>query len=434
MRVGTFAAFPPERLVADEIYYAQVARNLALGEGHHYHDAFGVDLRAWRPPGHPFVLSRWLSADRAAQVDETVESVLPLLGFQIVLGSLLVGAVWWLGWSLFGARTAGMAGLAAAVYPNLVVFSHSLWSETLTALLLALALVAAVRWRTTPTAGLAVATGLAVGFAALTREVALGVGFALGVWWWLEADASQRPRARRHALLVLAVALAVVAPWTVRNARVLDAFVPVSTVGWFAAGEGNTFESSNWLADRGPMHVEYTARYFTTPDELARVEVARRWALERIAAEQPGWVLRKGLREGALLLSPDSYLRYKIDAGAYGDVGAGLRMALVVTIGAAWLGLAVLSALGIAIAAPPQRHLVLLVLAVPACLHFLTNATSRFRAPWLPLLLVFAGFAWQQRATLRDRLSPARGLAVAAFVGFIVLVAMPYYLHFGGRM
>ena len=434
LRIGAFLAFPPDRLVADEIYYAQVARGIALGEGHHYLDDFGVDLRAWRPPGHPFLLSQGLSVATAAEVDDRVASVMPLLGFQLVLGSLLVGAVWWLGWACFGPRVALAAGLAAAVYPNLIFFSHSLWSETLTALLITCALFGALRWSAAPSWRVALATGAVLGVAALTREVALGVGAAIGLWWSFEAAPAERPRAIRHGLLVLATAVLVIVPWTARNGRVLDAFVPVSTIGWFAAGEGNTFEPTNWLADRGPMHGVYVRRYFGTPGELARADVARRWTLRRVAEEQPAWALRKLIREGSLLLSPDSYLRYKIDAGAYGEVGGPLRLALVVLAGGAWFLLAILSVIGIGAAPPPLRHLALWVLSVPVLVHLATNATSRFRAPWLPLLLVFAGYAWQQRGALRARTSRAAGLAAVAVIGFLLLVAWPYYLHFGGRL
>ena len=434
LRVGTFMAFPPERLVADEIYYAQVARGLALGEGHHYVDDFGVDLRAWRPPGHPLVLSGLLPAEDAPGVDDRAASVLPLLGFQLALGSLLVGAVWWLGWVCFGPRVALWSGLAAAAYPNLIFFSHTLWSETLTASLVTCALVGALRWSAGPSVRVAVATGLVLGLAALTREVALGVGAAIGLWWCLEAAPTDRPRAMRHGLLVLATAFLVVAPWTLRNGRVLGAFVPVSTIGWFAAGEGNTFEPANWLADRGPMHTVYASRYFGTPGELARADVARRWTLERIADSQPDWVLRKFMREGSLLLSPDSYLRYKIDAGAYGEVGEPLRLALVVLTGGAWFALATLAVIGIGAAPASLRHLALCVLSVPVLVHLLTNATSRFRAPWLPLLIVFAGYAWQQRGGLLERTPRAARLASVGVIGFLLLVAWPYYLYFGGRL
>jgi 4-amino-4-deoxy-L-arabinose transferase-like glycosyltransferase len=433
VRIASFAALPPERLVADEIYYAQVARNLALGEGHHYADAFGADLRAWRPPAHPWVLSKLLSKEQAAALEDRVQDAMPLLAFQIGLGSLLVGVVWWLGWSLFGARSATTAGLAAALYPNLIVFSHSLWSETLTALLIALALVGAARWRAAPSAGIAVATGIALGVAALTREVALAIALVIGAWWVVEAAITQRRRALLHALVVGGVALAVVAPWTARNARVLGSFVPVSTIGWFAAGEGNTFEQADWLADRGPAHLAYTMRYFSNPHELERAALARRWTFERFAAEQPAWAFRKLVREGALLLTPDSYLLYKIDAGAYGEISSGLRAVLAWIVGASWVALAVLAALGMAAAATTQRRLALFVLGVPAVVHFLTNASSRFRAPWLPLLLVFAGYAWQERHSLRQRISTRAGFGAAAFAGFVLLVALPYYLQYGTR-
>ena len=64
IRVAGFFVHPPERLIGDEIYYVQVAANIAAGRGHVWRDPEGVTLRAWRPPGHSALLSLWVDSSR----------------------------------------------------------------------------------------------------------------------------------------------------------------------------------------------------------------------------------------------------------------------------------------------------------------------------------------------------------------------------------
>ena len=183
VRLAAFSALPPERLVGDEIYYAQVARSLALGEGHRFREDGHTELRAWRPPAHPFALSLFLDSAAARAIDDQARNARPLLMMQIALGTALVAAIWLLAQVLFGGRAALLAGCAAALYPTLVSFSHMLWSETMTALLFALALAAAAHWRRAPTPGLAAALGLVLGVATLTRELAFALALVLAAWW-----------------------------------------------------------------------------------------------------------------------------------------------------------------------------------------------------------------------------------------------------------
>jgi len=233
---------------------------------------------------------------------------------------------------------------------------------------------------------------------------------------------------------MLALALLLIVPWTVRNYRVLGRFIPVSTVGWFAAGEGNTLEHPDWLKPTGPGQSSFALTYFEIPSEVDRIDFARRQTLKRIAAEQPTWILKKALRNLAQLGSPDSVLFYKLRRGAYGDVPAGIeRSATVVSI-ASYALVFVAGVLGIATARGTGRRLLpCLVIGVVAGLHVVANATARFRVPWLPLLIVYASYALIHARALPRELRDRRWIAPAAVLLFFFAACVPYLFVYGGR-
>ena len=438
VRALTLAWAPPIALTGDELYYSQVAANLALGEGHVFREAWpgGSNLHAWRPPGHAALLAAVLSPDDARALDGSVQSAMDGIVLQIVFGSLLAGAACALGGALIDRRTGVAAGLGVALYPSLVVFSHGLWSETLAALLLTTALAIAVVAREARSPAAAIAVGAVLGAATLVREISLLVALACATWWVLEATGPARRRAIGHAALMLAILGACVAPWTLRNTELFGRLVPVSTIGWFATAEGNLFEADDWLRDTGPEHLAFNQRYFSQPGELERSDLAREQALSSIAGQQPGWIAKKWIRNGALLLSPDSYLLFKQAVGAYGDVTPAVRTASLWLVALSWGAAAALGAFGLSIAAPHARRLALLVLATPATVHLVSNATSRFRIPWIALWLVFAALGARELPSARQHWQAIprwRRSALVAFLGFVFLVAFPYYAEYGGR-
>src|SRR5512134_3474687 len=87
LRCLVLAGLPPQRLVGDERYYAEVAANLAAGRGHLF-ERDGVVHRAFRPPGHPWLLSLALPREDARAAAATAPA--RLLALQTLLGSLLV--------------------------------------------------------------------------------------------------------------------------------------------------------------------------------------------------------------------------------------------------------------------------------------------------------------------------------------------------------
>jgi len=357
-----------------------------------------------------------------------------MAALQVALGSLLVLLTALLGTALFDVRTGFAAGVLAAVSPALIAQSHYLWSETLFAVLITAALLGVVDLQRRPRWGLAASTGLAFGAAALTREIALLVAGVCAAWWVWTAQRHQRREALARGALMLGIALLVVLPWTARNYRLFGRLVPVSTVGWFAAAEGNALESPQWLLRKGPVQSAFHRDYFSLRDELQRLDFARRYALAKIAAEQPGWLAKKTIRNLALLLNPDSVLRMKIRRGAYGDRPPAVVRALLAASIPFYLALATAGVLGIAAACGPgRRSLPCLVLGAVALLHVVTNATPRFRIPWLPLLAVYASHAALGWRTLPRRLSRGRAALALAALLFFFGVCVPYFYRFGGR-
>src|SRR5262245_9047700 len=442
LRLGVALRTHPVGLVGDEVYYVDVAASLARGEGHLYVGRLEGAARAWRPPGHAFLLSLLLDPERVRRSDPVSDASqrLPLVGAEVAIGTLLVAATGLLGAALFEPRTGLLAAALAALEPSLVAQSHMLWSEGLFSLLVTLSLAAAVRAAHGPgEAAWAAAAGLGFGLAALVREVALGVAAACALWWLAPGPHAAPPRGGRRAAatrgaLALAVAALVVAPWTLRNARVLGRFVPVSTVGWFALAEGNSLEHPDWLAPDGPEQRRFHAGYFTRRDEGERLDFARTYARERIRAEQPLWLARKAVRNLALLLHPDEVLRSKVRRGAYGDrPGAEVR-ALLAAAAPAWVALFAAGSVGIAAAREGgRRRLLLLVLGGVAAMHVLSNATPRFRLPWLPILCVGASYALLSGRALPRRLGRPAALGAAAAVLFLLAVCIPYFMVYGGR-
>lgn len=433
LRVATLAAAGPVTLLGDENYYVEVADNLARGQGHRYDGALEGEALAWRPPGHAWLLAQLVNPKVATEVAATEDPALVrrMQWSQVACGVLVVLLTTLLGASLFDPRTGAVAGLLAAIDPALVTHSHYLWSETSFSVLLLLALIALVRAREDDHWPSYLLAGLLFGLAALIRELALLAAGAAGLWCvWPTID---RGRVLRVGAMLL-VAVTLTLPWIARNHQQLGRVIGLSTVGWFATAEGNTLEDPEWWTRRGPEQARFHARYFSTRDELARLDLARSHALTRIAAEQPGWLPRKLVRNLALLTNPDAVVRTKVRNGAYGDRPARVVGVWLAASGPAWILLASVAALGVAASRHGRRRsLAVLLFGAALALHVFANATPRFRVPWVPLLCIYAAHALVLGGGLRGAIDRRGAIGAAVALCFLVGVALPYYLVLGGR-
>lgn len=226
LRVGLVLDSSPYPLAGDAWDYDRHAR--VLLDTHRYPSTWdGPDggPTASRPPLYPFFLAAVYGVVGQSHGVEAARLV------QAALGTAIVGLIGLIAWQLWGRPVALIAIAMGAVFPPLISVGATLMSEALF-LFLELAACAAVlqHRRSAHRLRWAVVAGLLCGLAALTRSV--GPALIAPLALLLIGPSGIAPRARlAPALTLLAVTAATVAPWTVRNAIVIDAFVPVSTQG-----------------------------------------------------------------------------------------------------------------------------------------------------------------------------------------------------------
>jgi 4-amino-4-deoxy-L-arabinose transferase-like glycosyltransferase len=381
---------------------AYLRHALALEHLHRYpvfHMGHHVVPTAYRPPGFPLLL-----AVAHALAGGTIGDRLA----QCAVGVALVALVGIVATRLFDRRTALVAMTLAALSPVLVVFGSSLISEPLFTTLVLAAVAAALRVRAAPPAtGWAVLAGIAAGAAALTRSQGLLLLPAVALIAW-------RPRAWAGPLAVVLAAIAVVAPWTVRNAEVLHAFVPVSTeTGNTLAGTYNDLSANDRAAPAAWRDPRLSHLYPAVRAAHRFSEPGLDRALERVAVQyvidHPLYPLRVAAQNARRLtgLAPASWSAWSLHTVSLPPrAGTLVRVALLLTA-----LLAVAGALD-----RRARHLPAgwwLAGLLIAASTLLVNAEQRFAVPLQPWLILLAALpisAALDRGRVRDMVTwrPAR--------------------------
>jgi 4-amino-4-deoxy-L-arabinose transferase-like glycosyltransferase len=333
-------------------------------------------------------------------------SLLAVQYLQCVVGALLVPAVGLLGRSAFSERAGLLAAGLAAFYPELVWFAAHFWAETLFTTLLWWAIERLVASDASGSSRSAVGAGLLFGLAILTRETVLY--FLPFAALWL---AWRRPGGTRRAALVVAAALLLVLPWTIRNWRVFDAFVPVSTAGALNLWQGNTRLS------RQAVYEEYWA----VRGRIPKYEHARERARQAILERQPLWIFEKLRSELPEFWAAHAQPIVHIERGAYGVVRRPLALTAVAVVLLPYLAVLALFVIGLALW-PPGRApmLVLAFILFYVLLHVAAHGYPRYRLPLMPALFLVAahGFvAWRAR----PRPAPEKTRLVAAAAAALVL-------------
>jgi 4-amino-4-deoxy-L-arabinose transferase-like glycosyltransferase len=266
LRLTTVALTFNTPTTLDPADFSHVAVSIASGHGYPpANRAPGGGPSAFRPPGYPVFL-----ATVYAIVGHEAPSIGRLVG--AVMGTLSVALIGLIALRLWGRRVGTLALGIAAVAPPLVILSTALISEALFVPVVLAAVATALEARRSERRyRWAIATGILVGLATLTRTngLILLIPFALAV-----APARSRRRLRAwtpSAILVLAAVLTV-APWTVRNWIEMHAFIPVSDEsGYTLAGTYNQVSR----ADRKLPAVWIEAEHGASP-EYARILVQAR--------------------------------------------------------------------------------------------------------------------------------------------------------------
>ena len=225
IRLGYAVAVDPQvPELSDASAYHLLANDLADGKGYvRPFDlaAFGLTHpTAEYPPLFPAALSvAALAGGRS-------------VGSQRILTCIIgTGTVFLVG--LLGRRVRGdavglVAAALAAIYPMLFIADGVLMSEGLFALLVTAALLLAYRAIDRPTPWRFAALGAVLGLAALTRTEGLLLALVLVVPIAIRLRHVTTGRRVLFGVVAIGTTVIVIAPWTIRNAVQMDAFVPIS--------------------------------------------------------------------------------------------------------------------------------------------------------------------------------------------------------------
>lgn len=385
------AARPPTNLY-DPARYVGYAE--AIGRGQGMVEPLTGQPTAYFPPGYPW----FLGIIEAVLVHTPLPDDLPLVAglAQAVLGTASIVAVAVLARRLHSAAAGAVAAVAMAVYPNLVLHTAALLSETLAIALLLGLLVALVPpsgdtpWPTGLGGRRLVGAGLLLGGLLLVRPVSGGVVVALALAL-LAARAGVR-RTVRVAGAVAGIGALCILPWTARNAIRMDAFVPLST------NTGDNLCIGHGPGATGAFRAAEECATGTGVQDGAAAEVRSDDEKTRIALRliREGWREEPGLVWDRFVATVDRDDDAVRAVQSYGDdpwISPERQLLLRRICGVAWRAVAVLGLAGLVRLARRRRGDRLLVplaalglLAAPLA----TFGDARFKVPIVPLLIVAA--------------------------------------------
>jgi len=423
-------------LVKDEIAYAVRAEALLDGEG--YVGSYQSWVRhpgreimelpqypgAYQPPGYPtFMAGVMAIGGRSLLAVKLTQCVLSAASCVLVL---LLGRRW------FGERAGRIAAWMCAVYPNLIAYSHLLWSETLFIfeLLLLVWLLLGGESGRLPSKPRAALAGVLLGLSALTRGTIVYFAPLLIVWMGLLADGSTGlPRLPLHRVgpafgrgaIVVAAALATIAPWSVRSTVLHGGFVLIDTNAPYNLWRGNA--NGALLAHSLPGVPHYGWPFEALPllpvaslDGRALVDRFRLahpdaepsdLAIARYAGEEarraiwtdPGRAARNAVVKLVDMWNPTSFVLRHLELGAYGPVSQPARIAISSAAVVGYVAVCLLAVLGMGGVASDRRAWLILAFALYLSAgSALAFGLTRFRLPAMPLLMLLAALPLARRA------------------------------------
>jgi Dolichyl-phosphate-mannose-protein mannosyltransferase len=344
----------------------------ALSSGRGLSSPFGGSTgpTAFLAPGYPAIVGlvfrlfgSYSSASAAA-----------IMGLQTLFGVLTVAVIIDIAGRIFDSPTANLAGGFWAVSLPLIWLPAVLWETSLSTLLLTGMVALAIRAVNYPGKGLWAVEGGYCGLAMLINPSLMLALFVILGWTIYQA----RSRWRYGPWICWLTLLAVFAPWPVRNAMVLHAFIPLRSNFGYELWQGNhpgatgLFDPTIEPLGNKQEYTDYKAKgeagYMRDKGTIARDYIRR----------HPGEFIR---------LSAERIARFWTGAGYAVNSGVVELHAVLTSL----LGFAGLAALYKQRRATTALFLLpLLVFPLP---YYITHAEFRFRLVLDPLLTILGAYA-----------------------------------------
>ncbi len=195
-----------------------LAANISAGKGFVYGTSANTVPAFDRGPMYPCIVAVIFKLSGGA-------NILAVQLFQAVCHAFTCILTFLLALELFNRRIARIAQLMCAFHPLLIWYTARILIESVNTLLFTLALVGVLAFVRRPSYLSALAMGVLVGIASLTKSIALYIPVAAGLYHMLVRGKNIIPK----LLFSLVVTLAVIFPWTIRNYVVSSEIVPVHT-------------------------------------------------------------------------------------------------------------------------------------------------------------------------------------------------------------
>jgi hypothetical protein len=218
---------------------------------------------------------------------------------------------------LWGRRTALVTTWIGALYLPWIDVGASLYSESLLIPVVIATCVATLEYRRTGRRFLLISAGLLAGLATMTHGNGLVLVPIVCAAVWEAERLRMRPSVQRlrPVLAVIAAATAVIAPWTVRNAIELHAFVPVATslgntlAGTYNSRSAHSSPPARWLIPS--KRIEYRAIFRRLPISGPAQDAALESRALQYIEDRPQYLLTVGVWNTANLLDL-TYLDYSL--------------------------------------------------------------------------------------------------------------------------
>jgi 4-amino-4-deoxy-L-arabinose transferase-like glycosyltransferase len=278
--------------VVEHWAFGRVARSLAAGHG--FGNVFAdTGPTAVLAPVYAYLLAGvfWLLGAN------TPASVVTALAINSLFSALTCIPVFLLARRCFNLRAAKWAGWGWAFSPYGIYYGADwAWSTCLVTLLLAILFLWALRLEESGRVWDWVGFGALGGVAALTEPVVLSVVPLLGLWTCWRRMRKRQSWALPMTLAALG-ALAVMAPWFVRNYQTFHQFIPIRSGFGLELYIGNSADSLHW-ADRTlhPNHSDAELEEYEQQGELAYMAHKAQQAKQYIRSHPGQYVYRVGRR------------------------------------------------------------------------------------------------------------------------------------------
>lgn len=321
-----------------------------------------------------------------------------------------------LAWRLFGYPAGLAAALFLALYPEFVVFSTLLFTETPFITLTLASFLLLVHYTAQPRPILLLLSGILWALAILTRDQALYFTPFIALWLaWHHPG----PLLRRllPSALFLGIVLIGLSPWVARNLWATGRFALVTQ------REGITF-FRRWGNHDPQLDLEaWCAQWKALAgDRGARQRFALNTALDYITRNPLQWFVNKVALMWKELSQVGLEALDRIEHNMYGIVLPRYTWAILWITAIGFLMLSIGWILGVVSASSNAgRTLLFIYLGYSTMLHILIALNLRFRLPVLAILSLFAGYFWAQplSALQRMRTHPIAGLVGA---GLLILL------------